>query len=54
MALVACKECQHKISHSAKTCPSCGIEEPGVTIMHKLFGFAVVLGGMFLMVHFLF
>lgn len=30
MALTPCKECGKKVSTLAKTCPSCGISDPGV------------------------
>jgi RNA polymerase subunit RPABC4/transcription elongation factor Spt4 len=28
--LVECKSCKHKVDPSAKTCPSCGVSNPGV------------------------
>ena len=28
MALIECKECGHKVSDEAKTCPSCGVKVP--------------------------
>lgn len=28
MALIDCKECGHKVSDEAKTCPSCGVKVP--------------------------
>ncbi|APC15115.1 hypothetical protein BLL42_05050 [Pseudomonas frederiksbergensis] len=28
MGMIACKECKHQISTTAKTCPSCGAESP--------------------------
>lgn len=31
MALKPCKSCQHQIDATAKTCPSCGVANPGVT-----------------------
>jgi hypothetical protein len=42
MALVKCKECKKEVSDSAKTCPHCGIKNPGVkwNIWHSLFGLA--------------
>ncbi|MCS6258831.1 zinc ribbon domain-containing protein [Shewanella baltica] len=30
MALVKCKECGKEVSKSAKTCPHCGIKDPGL------------------------
>lgn len=31
MALITCKECQHKVSDSAEKCPSCGAKVPQKT-----------------------
>lgn len=31
MALKPCKSCKHTVDASAKTCPSCGVANPGVT-----------------------
>ncbi|MCX9939053.1 hypothetical protein LAD54_10370 [Klebsiella pneumoniae] len=33
MALTKCKECKKEVSASAKTCPHCGIDNPGVKMM---------------------
>lgn len=33
MALTKCKECKKEVSASAKTCPHCGIDNPGVKVM---------------------
>ena len=30
MALTNCKECKKEVSTEAKTCPYCGIDNPGV------------------------
>ena len=29
MALVPCKECGKEVSDKAKSCPNCGLEDPG-------------------------
>ncbi len=29
MALTKCKECKKEVSTSAKTCPHCGVKDPG-------------------------
>jgi hypothetical protein len=31
MALKPCKSCKHNVDTSAKTCPNCGVANPGVT-----------------------
>jgi len=31
MALKPCKSCKHTVDASAKTCPNCGVANPGVT-----------------------
>lgn len=28
--IVECKSCKHQIDSTAKTCPSCGVEKPGI------------------------
>lgn len=38
MALTPCKSCKHKVATSAKTCPNCGVANPGVTVMGQLVG----------------
>ncbi|MCP1444804.1 hypothetical protein J3D54_003936 [Pseudomonas sp. GGS8] len=43
MALTPCKSCKHKVDTSAKTCPSCGVANPGVTLVGKI-GALVILG----------
>ncbi len=43
MALVKCKECGKEVASSAKTCPHCGIKEPGVTAKQKAGGCLVIL-----------
>lgn len=48
MALTKCKECGREVSASAKTCPHCGIQNPGVTAKAMLVGalaFAALFGG---------
>jgi Zn finger protein HypA/HybF involved in hydrogenase expression len=29
--LINCKACQHEVAKMAKTCPSCGVKNPGMT-----------------------
>ncbi|MFJ7315067.1 zinc ribbon domain-containing protein [Pseudomonas sp. NPDC098747] len=36
MALSPCKSCKHSVDISAKTCPSCGVSNPGVTIGYQI------------------
>ena len=31
MALKPCKSCKHTVDASAKTCPNCGVANPGIT-----------------------
>lgn len=38
MALKPCKSCKHQIDTSAKTCPNCGVANPGVTAGQSLMG----------------
>lgn len=33
--LVPCKGCQEKVHQTAKTCPNCGIKDPGITTKMK-------------------
>lgn len=33
MSLVKCKECGHQVSNLAKTCPSCGVKDPGTNML---------------------
>lgn len=42
MGLVACKSCKHQVDSSAKTCPQCGVADPGVSTLQKLAGLAVL------------
>ena len=46
--LTKCKDCGHTVSKNAKTCPSCGVQKPGVppTEFGKLFvtAFVIVMG----------
>ncbi|SIQ10846.1 hypothetical protein [Marinobacterium stanieri] len=44
MALVKCKECNHEVASSAEYCPQCGVKEPGITFLGKVFGFFLILG----------
>ncbi len=43
MALAPCKSCKHQIDTKAKTCPSCGVSEPGVTAAQKALGAFILL-----------
>lgn len=43
MALAPCKSCKHQIDTKAKTCPSCGVSEPGVTAGQKALGAFILL-----------
>lgn len=36
MALIKCKECEHKISKKAKTCPNCGTRRRTTSILTKV------------------
>jgi len=49
MALTKCKECGREVSASAKACPHCGIQNPGVTAKATLVGalafVALIVGG---------
>ena len=38
MALTKCKECKKEVSTSAKTCPHCGVKDPGHGAKQKLSG----------------
>lgn len=38
MSLVPCKSCKHQVDSTAKTCPQCGVGEPGVSTVQKLLG----------------
>lgn len=39
MPLTPCKSCKKEVAHNAKTCPHCGVSNPGVTARQTLFGF---------------
>tara|TARA_R110002050_G_scaffold228586_1_gene364218 strand:+ start:495 stop:1190 length:696 start_codon:yes stop_codon:yes gene_type:complete len=45
MALKKCKECGHKVSSKAKTCPNCGVTDPTTTASDKALGclFVIIL-----------
>lgn len=43
MALVACKECKKEVAKSAKSCPHCGVAQPGVTAGEKAGGCLVII-----------
>lgn len=42
MALKPCKSCKHQVDTSAKSCPSCGVKNPGVTLGQQIGGLAVL------------
>ena len=35
MALTKCRECKKEISKSAKTCPLCGVKNPGGWLVYQ-------------------
>ncbi|MDV0602844.1 hypothetical protein RZO85_24540 [Raoultella ornithinolytica] len=44
MALTKCKECKKEVSASAKTCPHCGVKNPGVGLKGCLVIMLLALG----------
>lgn len=42
MALKPCKSCKHQVDTSAKTCPNCGVANPGVTTAQTLGGLVIL------------
>lgn len=38
MALKPCKSCKHQVDTTAKTCPNCGVANPGVSVKEQLIG----------------
>ena len=50
MALIECKECKNEVSSSAKTCPHCGVDSPGVTFTDILMGLVVILVGILVVI----
>ena len=42
MALKPCKECKKEVSATAKTCPHCGVKDPGITFKDTLTGLAIL------------
>ncbi|MDZ4263894.1 MAG: hypothetical protein U1B30_16395 [Pseudomonadota bacterium] len=44
MALVSCKECKKEVSKSAKTCPHCGVKDPGITAKDYVLGLGIIFG----------
>lgn len=44
MSLIPCKSCKKEVAHNAKTCPHCGVKNPGVTSKQMLIGLAVLAG----------
>lgn len=47
MAMTKCKECKQQVSTSAKTCPHCGVKNPGTTTGQIIGGMAILLVGFF-------
>ncbi|WP_078000337.1 hypothetical protein [Edwardsiella tarda] len=43
MAITKCKECKKEVSTSAKTCPHCGVTNPGITSTQTFFGFIFII-----------
>ncbi|HFS1992531.1 TPA: hypothetical protein ACHWTK_001362 [Escherichia coli] len=43
MALTKCKDCKKEVSTSAKTCPHCGVKDPGFGAKQKLGGCLVLI-----------
>lgn len=41
MALKPCKECKTEVSTKAKTCPHCGVKNPGVTAKDMFLGMVI-------------
>ncbi|WP_164707274.1 zinc ribbon domain-containing protein [Metapseudomonas otitidis] len=39
MALKPCRSCKHQIDSSAKTCPNCGVANPGISSKQQFIGF---------------
>lgn len=42
MALKPCKSCKHQVDVKAKTCPNCGVSNPGVTAGQQFMGLVVL------------
>lgn len=42
MALKPCKSCKKEVDHTAKTCPHCGVKDPGVTSGQMFVGFVIL------------
>lgn len=42
MAIKKCRECGHKVSSSAQTCPSCGVKDPYISPFKGIFILAVI------------
>lgn len=43
MALTQCKECKKEVSTTAKTCPHCGVKDPGFGAKQKLSGCLIMI-----------
>lgn len=50
MALTPCKSCKHQVDRKAKTCPNCGVSEPGVTAGQKVIGILILVAIIFVAV----
>lgn len=42
MALTSCKSCKQQVDTSAKTCPHCGIANPGITAKQQFMGLIIL------------
>lgn len=42
MSLVPCKTCKKEVARNAKTCPHCGVKDPGVTAGQTFIGFLII------------
>jgi hypothetical protein len=42
--LVSCKECGKEVSMKAKTCPHCGVSNPGITAKDSAKGLGILIG----------
>lgn len=43
MALKPCKSCKHEVDATAKTCPNCGVANPGLTAKQQVIGVVLLL-----------
>lgn len=42
MALKPCKTCKKEVAHNAKTCPHCGVKDPGTTGKDVIMGLCII------------